>query len=142
MFPRVDDCVAMFLNDGCAREQIPRDTRSYYLTQGWFRHNSSVTQAFEEWTERYGAERAASLRRAMFAGYERVSLIDTKAYEVEDCIEQSRAYADELNLEHRVVRGSVQLLERMFKGERDSEIVAVPAGEEIGFTHLFAAVEG
>ncbi len=142
VFPRVDDCVSMFLNDGCVREEIPRDTRSYYLTRGWFRHNSAVTQSQGEWVERYGEERATSLRRAMFTGYERVTLIDTKAYEVGDCIEQSQAYADELDLEHRVVSGSVQLLERLFKGERDSEIVAAPAGEEIGFTHLFAAVEG
>ena len=141
VFPRVDDCISMFLNHGCVREQIPRDTRSYYVTQGWFRHSSSLTQAFEEWTERYGPERAATLRQAMFTGYERVTLIDTKAYEVADCIEQSEAYAEELDLEHRVVSGSVQLLERLFKGERDSEIVVVPAGEEIGFTHLFAAAE-
>ena len=60
---------------------------------------------------------------------------------MEDCIEQSEAYAEELDLEHGVVSGSVQLLERLFKGERDSEIVVVPPGEEIGFTHLFAAAE-
>jgi len=141
VFPRVDDCISMLLNDGCLREDIARDTRSYYLTQGWFRHNSSVREAFEDWVDRFGPERAASLRRAMFTGYERVSLIDTKAYDVADCIDQSRAYAAELDLEHRVVGGSVQLLERLFKGERDSEIVVVPAGEEIGFSHLFTAVE-
>jgi len=141
VFPRVDDCVSLLLNHGCAREEIPRDTRSYYLTQGWFRHNSSVSQAFGEWIERYGAERAAKLRQAMFTGYERVSLIDTQAYDVADCVDQSQAYADELNLEHAIVPGSVQLLERLFKGERDSEIVAVPPGEAIGFLHLFAAEE-
>jgi hypothetical protein len=142
VFPRVDDCIALFLNQGCAREEIPRDTRSYYVTQGWFRHNNSLTQAFEEWVERYGPERAVSLRRAMFTGYERLSLIDTKAYDVADCLEQSQARAEELELEHRVVSGSVQLLERLFKGERDSEIVVAPAGEKIGFSHLFAAAEG
>lgn len=141
VFPRVDDCISMFLNHGCVREQIPRDTRSYYVTEGWFRHGSSLTQAFEDWVERYGPERAASLRQAMFTGYERFTLIDTKAYEVADCIERSEAYAEDLDLEHRVVSGSVQLLERLFKGERDSEIVVVPAGEEIGFTHLFAAAD-
>ncbi|MFH0916683.1 MAG: DUF1638 domain-containing protein [bacterium] len=141
VFPRVDDCVSLFLNHGCSREDIPRNPRSYYLTRGWFRHDSSVTQAFADWTERYGAERAAKLRQAMFTGYERVSLIDTQAYDVADCVDQSQAYADELDLEHVIVQGSVQLLERLFKGERDSEIVAVPPGEAIGFLHLFAAEE-
>ena len=141
VFPRVDDCISLFLNRGCVREAIPRDPRSYYLTRGWFRHDSSVAQAFGEWTERYGEERATKLREALFAGYERVGLIDTKAYDVADCIDQSRAYADQLALEHVIVPGSVQLLERLFKGERDSELIVVPPGEPISFLHLFAATD-
>ncbi len=137
VFPRVDDCVSLFLNPGCAREAIPRDTRSYYLTGGWFRHNSSLNEAFEDWVERYGPERAASLRKAMFHGYERVSLIDTRAYEVDEFLEQSNEYAAELGLEHVIVPGSVQLLEKLFRRDWNSEIVVVPSGEAIGFTHLF-----
>lgn len=137
IFPRVDDCVSLFLNHGCVREDIPRDTRSYYLTAGWFRHNSAVNEAFEEWVQKYGPERAASLRRVMFHGYERVSLIDTKAYDVDEYVDQCRDYAEELHLEPVVVSGSVQLLERLLKGERNSEIVVVPPGEVIGYGHLF-----
>jgi hypothetical protein len=73
-------------------------------------------ESMQEWEERYGVERAAKIRKTMFAGYEQVNLIDT--------------------MEHGIVPGSVQLLERLFKGERDSEIVVVPPGEEIGFGHL------
>jgi hypothetical protein len=139
VFPRVDDCISLFLNPGCAREEIPRDTRSYYLTAGWFRHNSSLNEAFEDWVERFGPERAASLRRAMFHGYERVSLIDTQAYEVNDFVELSHDYAAELDLEHVIVPGSVQLLVRLFCREWNSEIVVVQPGEPIGFNHLFTA---
>jgi hypothetical protein len=138
VFPRVDDCVSLFLNHGCTREKIPRDSRSYYLTRGWFSHDSSVTREFDDWIRRYGAKRAAALRKAMFQGYERVSLIDTRAYDVADCIDKSRAYADDLELEHVIVSGSTQLLERLFKGDRGSEIVTVPPGDSIDFLHLFA----
>ncbi len=141
VFPRVDDCVSLLLNRGCSREEIPRNPRNYYLTRGWLSHNSSTAEAFDEWTERYGAERAAQLRKTMFAGYERVGLIDTQAYDVADCIDQSRAYADDLDLEHVVVPGSVQLLERLFQGERDSEIVVVPPTVSIGFSHLFGIAD-
>ena len=136
VFPRVDDCVSLLLNRGCVREEIPRDPRHYYLTRGWFSHESSLRQSFDDWDERYGAERAARLRKSLFAGYERISLIDTKAYNVEECIDQSREVADDLHLAHGIVEGSVQLLERLFKGERDSEIVVVPPDEAIGFNHL------
>lgn len=139
VFPRVDDCISLFLNHGCTREKIPRDSRSYYLTRGWFSHNSSVSQEFEDWVNRFGAERAASLRKAMFQGYERVSLIDTQAYDVAECVDRSQAYADDLELEHVIVPGSIQLLERMFAGDRGSEIVVIPPGEAIGFLHLFTS---
>jgi hypothetical protein len=141
VFPRVDDCVSLFLNCGCKREDIPRDPRHYYLTRGWFNHESTLQEMLEEWEKRYGPERAAKLRKTMFAGYEQVSLIDTKAYDVDDCLEESRAVAGVLDLEHGVVQGSVQLLERMFAGERGGEIVVVPPGEPIGLTHLFVENE-
>lgn len=139
IFPRVDDCISLLLNRGCVREEVPRNPRHYYLTRGWFSHESSLRQAFDDWVERYGPERAAKLRATMFAGYERVNLIDTQAYDVDECVDQSRSVADDLNLEHGIVEGSVQLLERLFKGERDSEIVVVPPEEAIGFDHLFAS---
>jgi Protein of unknown function (DUF1638) len=141
VFPRVDDCVSLLLNDGCSREQIPRNPRNYYLTRGWLSHNSSTAEAFDDWTERYGAERAAQLRKTMFAGYERVGLIDTHAYDIGECIHRSRAYADDLDLEHVVVPGSVQLLERLFRGERDSEIVVVPPAVSVDFSHLFGTTD-
>ncbi len=137
VFPRVDDCVSLLLNRGCVREQIPRNPRHYYLTRGWFSHESTLKESFEEWDKRYGPERAAKLRKTMFAGYEQVSLIDTKAYDVDECVPESTSVADSLNLVHGIVQGSVQLLERLFKGERDSEIVVIPPAELISFTHLF-----
>ena len=138
VFPRVDDCISLLLNQGCLREEIPRNPRHYYLTRGWFNHESSLVQAFDEWTARYGAERASKLRATMFAGYEQVSLIDTHAYEVDECLDQSRSVANDLNLEHGVVPGSIQLLERLFRGDRDSEIVVISPSESISFEHLFA----
>ncbi|MCE5254904.1 MAG: DUF1638 domain-containing protein [Actinomycetia bacterium] len=138
VFPRVDDCISLLLNRGCLREEVPRNPRHYYLTRGWFSHESSLQQAFADWEERFGPERAAKLRRAMFAGYEQVNLIDTQAYDLEECLDRSRSIAGDLELEHGIVEGSVQLLERLFRGERDSEIVVVPPEEPIGFRHLFA----
>ncbi len=137
VFPRVDDCVSLLLNDGCVREEIKRNPRCYYLTRGWFNHESSMITSFDEWDEKFGRERADRLRATMYAGYEAVQLIDTQAYQVEECIDQSKAVADRLKLQHGVVPGSVGLLERLFTGARDSEIVVVPPHEKIGFNHLF-----
>jgi hypothetical protein len=121
--------------------EVPRNPRHYYLTRGWFNHESSLNESFDEWDGRYGPEMARRLRSTLFGGYEQVDLIDTQAYDVGECLDQSRDFADVLELDHGVVRGSVQLLERLFKGERDSEIVVIPPGGAIGFDHLFSAAE-
>jgi hypothetical protein len=141
VFPRVDDCISLLLNRGCAREAIPRDPRHYYLTRGWFSHESSLKQAFDDWEKRFGPERAVELRRKLFAGYRQVSLIDTRAYDVEECLDQSQEMAEELELAHAVVPGSVQLLQRLFNRERGSEIVAVPPSQAIEFNHLVTSEE-
>jgi hypothetical protein len=136
VFPRVDDCVSLLLNRGCAREQIQRNPRHYYLTRGWLNHESTLNEVFEQWDKQFGPERAAQLRKTMFGGYRQISLIDTQAYDVDEVRAQSEDLADDLELDHGVVEGSVQLLERLFKCERDSEIVVVPPGEPIGLGHL------
>jgi hypothetical protein len=138
VFPRVDDCISLLLNRGCTREEIPRDPRSYYLTRGWFCHESSLKEAFDDWVVRFGPERAEALRAAMFAGYKQVNLIDTQAYDISECVSKSEEIAKQLRLDHGIVPGSVQLLEKLFRGERDSEIVVIPPGESIGFDHLVA----
>ncbi len=142
VFPRVDDCISLLLNRGCVREEIPRDPRHYYLTRGWFSHESSLKEAFEDWEKRFGPERAAQLRRKLFAGYEQVSLIDTRAYDVDACMDRSVEMAEDLELAHAVVPGSVQLLQKLFTRERGSEIVAVPPAQAIGFNHLVTNEEG
>jgi len=137
--PRVDDCITLLLNRGGRREEVPRNPRHYYLTRGWFCHESSLMEAFDEWVRRYGAEKAARLQKAMFSGYETVSLIDTKAYDVNEWQEQAHKVASTLGLKSNVVEGSVQLLAKLFRGDKDSEIVVVAPGETLTLEHLFKA---
>lgn len=139
VLPRADDCITLLLNHGCKREEVPRNPRHYYLTRGWFCHESSLMEAFDEWVRRYGAEKAARLQKAMFAGYETVSLIDTKAYDVDEWQPQAEEVARTLGLGSDVVEGSVQLLEKLFQGREDSEIIVVPPGEKVTLEHLFRA---
>lgn len=137
VFPRVDDCVSLFLNGGCTREEIVRDPRSFYLTKGWLCHDNPFDQDFPLWIERFGEERARRLRKAMVRSYEHVMMIETGAYEMADWTPHSQAWAEGLELEHGTVPGSVQLLERLLAGPWDSEIVVVPPGDKISVRHLF-----
>jgi hypothetical protein len=139
VFPRVDDCISLFLNHGCVREEIPRDAQTYYLTRGWLCHESSALDSYEKWQERYGPEKALELRKIMFAAYRRIALIDTGAYEVDGSVPEATARAEELGLDVGVVAGSIQLLVRLFAGPWDSEIQVVGPGTPITVLHLMEA---
>jgi len=135
VFPRVDDCVSLLLHDNGG--DAARDPRSYYLTKGWFCHNSSVTDSFEPLVARYGPERARTLRRLAFANYERVSLIDTGAYNLNDWIPEGEAFAADLDLATAIVRGSIGLLERLFVGEWEADdIVVLDPGIPADMRHI------
>ncbi len=139
VFPRVDDCISLFLNHGCTRDEIVRDAHAFYLTKGWLCHDNPVQESLDTWTERFGAEKARQLRKTTLAAYERVTLIDTGAFDVAATLPESRAFARDLDLDHTEAPGSLVLLERLFAGPWDSEIVVVPPGEAITILHLFEA---
>ncbi len=137
VFPRVDDCISLFLNIGCTREEIHRDAHTFYFTRGWLCHNNPMLDSYEKYRKRFGPERAHQLLRATMAAFRRITLIDTGAYDLVGSQPQTEGLAEDLNLEHTVVPGSVWLLERLFAGSWSSEIVVIPPGEPITLWHLF-----
>jgi len=142
VFPRSDDCISMFLDGGCDRGRAERDSHAYYLTKGWFCHSNAIRESFEDWVTRYGPERAKHIRDLMFANYERLSLIDTGAYDIAEWLPYSESRAAELALEHHVVPGSIVLLERLFAGDWDTpDIVVLEKGEKAGLQHLLCMTE-
>lgn len=137
VFPRVDDCISLFLNHGCTREEIVRDPHAFYVTKGWLCHDNPVQESLDTWTERFGPEKARELRKSTLSAYERVTLIETGAFDVGDTLPLSMEFARDLELDHTRTTGSLSLLERLFSGPWDSEIVVIPPGEPIGLLHLF-----
>ncbi len=137
VFPRVDDCISLFLNHGCCRSEIKRDAHAFYLTKGWLSHNNAFLESHAGWERRFGPERALQLRKASLAAYQRFTLIDTGAYDVAEQTPRVEELAAELELASTCVPGSIQLLERLFAGPWDSEIVVVPPGRKLTIMDLF-----
>lgn len=137
VFPRVDDCISLFLNHGCTREEICRDAHAFYFTKGWLCHDNPMLISYDTWKQRFGEDKARKLRKASMAAYQRITLIDTGAYVVEESMPHTEALAADLDLEHTVVDGSISLIEKLFAGPWDSEIVVLPPGETIQIWHLF-----
>jgi len=130
---RAHDCVDVLLRE-C------RDAKSYYLTNGWFCHSSSLSGNLDDWPRLYGQEEMKRLWALMFAGYDHLSLIDTGAFAVDECLPHSMARAEMWGLRHRIVPGSVGALERLFAGTGgDDEMIVLDPGQPMRIDHVLLA---
>ena len=97
---------------------------------------SGASAGFERCIVRYGQKRAEHVMKLMLENYKRVVLIDTGAYNLDDCLDRSCDFACMLGLQHQVVPGSLELLKKLFTGPWDDEFLVVPPGEALTFDHF------
>lgn len=135
--PRFDDCIWMLLC-GQQGKRPPMDIHSLYYTRGYL-ENDNVGQSalpddmlycgYLRTVEKYGPEKAKKVYRRIFANYESITMLDTGAYKVEDCLAEAKSFADDLELELHQQAGSVRVLEKLFAGPWDEEICITGPGE-------------
>lgn len=125
--PRIDDCVWMAL---CNQEGAPpeMDNRSLYYTRGWLSRDSSFGNSYQRTINKYGPEKAKYIYRLMLANYQSITLLDTGAYPVEDCLPQVEKLAGDFELGLRRQQGSVRMLEKLFSRKWDEEFVVLRPG--------------
>jgi len=136
VIPRVDDCISLLLGSNQRRQQMSSEMATYYLTKGWMEYDNNILKEYERCVERYGAEKAERVMKIMLENYRRLALIDTGAYNVEDCLHRSCGFACKLGLKHEVVPGSLELLKKLLIGPWDEEFLIIPAGEALDFDHF------
>lgn len=135
VIPRVDDCIGIFLGSREAhRLQSAAAPGTYYLTKGWVEAGDGPFAEYEHMVERWGAERAERLTRAMLKHYTRLAFIRTGP---RDALEPYRTYAARVakrfDLRYEELEGSTALVERMVRGPWDHRFVVVPPGETASF---------
>jgi hypothetical protein len=138
---RAHDCIDALLCRDCETGAVNRDTHSYYLTKGWLCHPGFIG-GVDDWVKQHSGNDAKRMLKLMFAGYERISLIDTGAYDVGEWLPRSLSRAAEWELEHQVVPGTVDAYAQLFAGRWDERhVVVARPGESIGFDDLLWGTE-
>ncbi len=136
VIPRVDDCISLLLGSYRKRQQLSAEMGTYFLTKGWMEYENNILKEYERCVVRYGQKRAEHVMKLMLENYKRVVLIDTGAYNLDDCLDRSCNFACLLGLQHQVVPGSMELLKKLFTGPWDDEFLVVPPGEVLTFDHF------
>jgi hypothetical protein len=129
IIPRTEDCIATLLSK-CDQVYV-RPKSTYFLTKGWLEGTNSLAKEFEYTVRRYGAQRAKKLFEQMFKHYKYLMLIDTKSYDVEECLDSVTQLAQSLNLELIRAQGDVWLLKKLLTGSYDQDFCVIRKGETV-----------
>ncbi len=131
VLPKVDDCIPLLLGSCEAKRNISKEAGTYFLTKGWLDYENNLLREYERCVERYGQAKALKIMKIMMGHYKRFMLIDTGAYAVDSILAQTQNFAQELNLCHEVVPGSLRLFHKLLQGDWDDEFLVLPPGQAV-----------
>lgn len=137
VIPRFNDCTEMLLAN---QNRKTHSCGCYYLTRGWIDSEKSIKNEIEFYTKRYNEKNAHRIMRRMFVHYNQLMLIDTGAYPVDEYTRTAEELASMLNLELTMSKGTIEVLEHLFKGletgQWDSEFRVIPPHTLITYENL------
>ena len=135
VFPRTDDCIAIFLGSPDAyKKQAKQEPGTYYLTKGWIEVGDTPFEEHKLIVERYGEEKAARMTKLLLKNYKRLGFINTGQYEIERYREYALETAEKFNLQFEEIPGSPSLVKKLLFGPWDDEFVVTPPGGRISYT--------
>jgi len=137
IIPEIDDCIAMFLGGDEEKKKLERQAPAYYFTRGYLENETNIWTEYIYSVNKYGPEKAKSMFHRLFKNYKKLRIIDTGAYEVKEIIERTNNIADEFNLDHEIVEGSLRYLYKAFSGDWDEDFIIMEPGKEILYNDLY-----
>lgn len=126
VIPRVDDCLSLLMGSMEQRYALSGGF-GLFLTDSWMNHEKSIESELGRIRSRYPPERADKVISALYGHFRSLNVIDTGAYDVASLLPRSRVLARQLELEHRVVRGTTAYLEALLQGPWESDrFIVIP----------------
>lgn len=132
IFPRVDDCISLMLGSVTQRKEVCSGCGTYFLTKGWLDGEKNLWAEYLYTVEKYGKKRAKRIMSVMLHNYERLGVLDTGAYCIEEILPETKKIAAELELRHEVLPGSDSYIRRLLTGPwEEKQFLLVKPGERI-----------
>ncbi len=72
----------------------------------------------------------------MLGGYKNLCVIQTGAYELEDILPQTRDLAASLQLQHQIIDGALELIEKALLKQWDDDFAIIEAGSTVDLKAL------
>jgi len=118
VLPLADDCLSILLGSLPARKAAS-DPVTYFLTEGWMRHENNVVTSYEQMVEKYGQSRADRINKMMMKHYKRFGLVDTGVYDLETASAKVGPLAGLLDMSVERLPGENGWLDTLLTGPHD-----------------------
>jgi hypothetical protein len=136
IIPKMDDCISLLLGGNERRRNLGKEGCAYYLTKGWMNSDSGIATEYNRCAMKYGHEKSQMVFKIMLKGYRSLDVINTGVDKLHELIEAARGFADILDLDYKVVEGTLDVLYKALLGQWDEDFVVVEPGEKVTFEHF------
>ena len=132
VIPRMDDCICLLMGSMARRKEVLEGGFGLFVTQGWLENEKNSAAQLEHIRNKYSPARAKKIIETMYGNFDSLNVIDTGAYDLPSILPRTEALARELHLTHRIVPGTLELLENLVQGPYDPQrFIIVPPHTEI-----------
>lgn len=149
VFPKIHDCIALFLgSDQAYKKQFSKFPGTYYITEGWLeeKHKKSASDKEKniwigdrsmgcaELSERFGEKNSRAITdffSSWTSNYQRAAYIDTGVGVRKRSLETAKAMAAEHKWKFEKLPGNLSLIKKMLLADSsDRDILVVPPGHK------------
>lgn len=143
VLPLADDCLSLLLGSMAARKAASTPP-TYFLTQGWMRHENNVVDSYNATVEKFGMAKADRINQLMLSNYERFGLVDTGVYDLDQAAGKVAPLAARMNLAVETLPGELSWLERLLTGPYDDpdKFLVLPPKSELDFDQWCPLLDG
>ena len=131
ILPKVDDCISLLLGSNKLRIDLSREEPTYFFTRGWIDGERSLLREYEYCVNKYGQKRGTEIMQLIFKEYKCMAVIETGAYNSDDCVVKTRNLAASFGLDHKIIKGSLILFQKLLLGPWDDDFIITEPDEEI-----------
>ena len=137
IYPRVDDCISLFIGGTRKRAALCADCPTYYMTKGWLDGERNLWEEYKYTMKKYGPDTGKMIYNSMMGHYKVLGILDTGGYAVDEVKGTTQMIADTLGLELRIQEASTEYLKQLITGPwPEDKFVVIPPGKIIGADDL------
>lgn len=116
IIPRVDDCISLLLGSVEKRIEVSKEKVTYFLTKGWLDGERNIWAEYLYAVQKYGEEEALDLFEFIFSSYQRLGILDTGSYNIEEVMNESEIIAQTFKLELEKLEASTEYIKDLLRG--------------------------